>query len=157
MKAKILILSLIFIFINSIAIAEVTEDMKRRAKEAGVKIERDHDVKRVYLCNDLLSRDTHKNMQIAYRYAQIGDYDKVSELYLISANRGLDTAQIAMGKMYVHGSGVEPNIIEAYKFFKLSEDETSKNLYLKIRTEKMTQEQINEAEELVKNFEATYK
>ena len=38
MKAKILILSLIFIFINSIAIAEVTEDMKRRAKEAGVKI-----------------------------------------------------------------------------------------------------------------------
>jgi hypothetical protein len=59
--------------------------------------------------------------------------------------------------MYVHGMGVEPNIIEAYKFFKLSEDETSKNLYLKVLREKMTQEQIEEAENLVKNFEATYK
>ena len=157
MKAKILILTILFTLISNLSIAEVTEDMKRRAKEAGVKIERDHDVKRVYLCNDLLSRDTHKNMQIAYRYAQIGDYNKVSELYLISANRGLDTAQIAMGKMYVHGSGVEPNIIEAYKFFKLSEDETAKNLHLKTLREGMTQEQIDEAEYLAQNFEATYK
>ncbi len=73
MKIKVLILSLLFIFINSIAIAEVTEDMKRRAKEAGVIIERDHDVKRVYLSNDILARDTHMNMQVAFRYAQIND------------------------------------------------------------------------------------
>ena len=157
MKVKVLILSLLFIFINSISIAEVTEDMKRRAKEAGVIIERDHDIKRVYLSNDILARDTHMNMQVAFRYAQINDQKKAAELTLISANRGLDSAQISIGKMYVHGMGVEPNIIEAYKFFKLSEDETSKNLYLKILREQMTQEQIEEAENLVKNFEATYK
>ena len=90
MKVKVLILSLLFIFINSISIAEVTEDMKRRAKEAGVIIERDHDVKRVYLSNDILARDTHKNMQVAFRYAQINDQKTAAELTLISANSKFD-------------------------------------------------------------------
>ena len=49
------------------------------------------------------------------------------------------------------------NIVEAYKFFKLSEDETSKNLYIKVIMEHMTKEQIDEAEKLVKNFKASYK
>ena len=62
-----------------------------------------------------------------------------------------------MGKRYVHGNGLEQNIVEAYKFFKLSEDETSKNLYIKVIMEHMTKEQINEAEKLVKNFKASYK
>jgi hypothetical protein len=59
--------------------------------------------------------------------------------------------------MYFFGSGVEESIVEAYKFFKLSEDETAKNLHLKTLREGMTQEQIDEAELLVQNFEATYK
>ena len=62
-----------------------------------------------------------------------------------------------MGKRYVHGNGLEQNVVEAYKFFKLSEDETSKNLYIKVIMEHMTQEQIDEAEKLVKNFKASYK
>ena len=82
MKAKILILSLIFILINSVSIAEVTEDMKRRAKEAGVIIERDHDVKRTYLANDVLSRDTHQNMQVAFRYGQMNDQKKSCRINL---------------------------------------------------------------------------
>ena len=157
MKVKVLILSLLFIFINSISIAEVTEDMKRRAKEAGVIIERDHDVKRVYLSNDILARDTHMNMQVAFRYAQINDQKKAAELTLISANRGLNSAQVSIAKMYFFGSGVEESIVEAYKFFKLSEDETAKNLHLKVLREQMTQEQIDEAEKLVQNFVGSYK
>lgn len=157
MKAKILILSLIFILINSVSIAEVTEDMKRRAKEAGVIIERDHDVKRTYLANDVLSRDTHQNMQVAFRYGQMNDQKKAAELTLISAKRGLNSAQISIAKMYFFGAGVEENIIESYKFFKLSEDETAKNLHLKVLREQMTQEQIDKAEKLVQNFVGSYK
>ena len=156
MKNNIIILSLIFLFISSIAVAEVTEDMKRRAKEAGVEIMRDHDVKRTYYSNDILSRDTHMNMQVAYRYSQSGDVEKAAQLELTSANRGLESAQVAIGKRYVHGNGIEQNVVEAYKFFKLSEDGTANNLYIKVIMEHMTKEQIDEAENLVKNFIATY-
>jgi len=146
----------IFLFVN-VSSAEITEDMKRRAKEAGVTIERDHDPKRTYLANDYLARETHMNMQLAYRHAQNNDRVKAAELTLISANRGLDYAQVSIAKMYVHGIGVEENAIEAYKFFKLSEDQTANNLYLKVIMEKMTKEEIAEAEELVKNFKGSYK
>ena len=157
MKISTLILGLIFLFVSSLALAEVTEDMKRRAKEAGVEIMRDHDVKRTYYSNDILSRDTHMNMQIAFRYSQANRLEEAAQLELISANRGLESAQVSIGKRYVHGNGIEPNVIEAYKFFKLSEDGTANNLYIKVIMEHMTKEQIEEAENLVKNFKATYK
>ena len=157
MKINILILGLIFVFVSNLALAEVTEDMKRRAQEAGVKIMRDHDVKRTYYSNDILSRDTHMNMQIAFRYSQANRLEEAAQLELISANRGLESAQVSIGKRYVHGNGIEPNVIEAYKFFKLSEDGTANNLYIKVIMEHMTKEQIEEAENLVKNFKATYK
>ena len=157
MYKNILIGLISILIINSHASAEITEDMKRRAKEAGVEIERDHDPKRAYLANDYLARETHMNMQLAFRHAQNNDLVKSAELTLISANRGLNYAQVSIAKMYVHGNGVEENVIEAYKFFKLSEDETAKNLFLKILIEKMTEAQIAEAEELVKNFVGSYK
>ena len=155
-KSIFIIFISIFLFIN-VSNAEITEDMERRAKEAGVIIERDHDPKRTYLANDYLARETHMNMQLAYRHAQNNDRVKAAELTLISANRGLDYAQVSIAKMYVHGIGVEENAIEAYKFFKLSEDQTANNLYLKVIMEKMTKEEIAEAEELVKNFKGSYK
>jgi len=155
-KTIFIIFISIFLFVN-VSSAEITEDMKRRAKEAGVTIERDHDPKRTYLANDYLARETHMNMQLAYRHAQNNDQAKAAELTLISANRGLDYAQVSIAKMYVHGIGVEENAIEAYKFFKLSEDQTANNLYLKVIMEKMTKEEIAEAEELVKNFKGSYK
>ena len=154
---KIFLITIIITLLNSIALAEITEDMERRAKEAGIIIMRDHDVKRTYYCNDQFARETHMNMQVAYRYSQVGDLEKAAQLELIAANRGLEHAQVSVGKRYVHGNGVEPNLVEAYKFFKLSEDETSKNLYIKVILEHMTQDQINEAENLVKNFKASYK
>ena len=157
MKINILILGLIFVFVSNLALAEVTEDMKRRAQEAGVEIMRDHDVKRTYYSNDILSRDTHMNMQIAFRYSQANRLEEAAQLELISANRGLESAQVSIGKRFVHGNGIEPNVIEAYKFFKLSEDGTANNLYIKVIMEHMTKEQIEEAENLVKNFKATYK
>ena len=155
-KTIFIIFISIFLFVN-VSSAEITEDMERRAKEAGVIIERDHDPKRTYLANDYLARETHMNMQLAYRHAQNNDRVKAAELTLISANRGLDYAQVSIAKMYVHGIGVEENAIEAYKFFKLSEDQTANNLYLKVIMEKMTKEEIAEAEELVKNFKGSYK
>ena len=156
MKFNILIFLIITLISNS-AFAEITEDMEKRAKEAGIIIVRDHDVKRTYYCNDQFARETHMNMQIAYRQSQVGDVEKAAQLELIAANRGLEHAQVSVGKRYVHGNGLEENIVEAYKFFKLSEDETSKNLYIKVIMEHMSEEQIDEAENLVKNFKATYK
>ena len=156
MKLKFSI-TLIIILLSNLAYAEITEDMENRAKEAGIIIMRDHDVKRTYYCNDQFARETHMNMQVAYRYSQVGDVEKAAQLELIAANRGLESAQVSVGKRYVHGNGLEQNIVEAYKFFKLSEDETSKNLYIKVIMEHMTQEQIDEAEKLVKNFKASYK
>ena len=156
MKLKFSI-TLILILLSNLAYAEITEDMERRAEEAGIRIMRDHDVKRTYYCNDQFARETHMNMQVAYRYSQVGDVEKAAQLELIAANRGLESAQVSVGKRYVHGNGLEQNIVEAYKFFKLSEDETSKNLYIKVIMEHMTQEQIDEAEKLVKNFKESYK
>ena len=156
MKLKFSI-TLILILLSNLAYAEITEDMERRAEEAGIRIMRDHDVKRTYYCNDQFARETHMNMQVAYRYSQVGDVEKAAQLELIAANRGLESAQVSVGKRYVHGNGLEQNVVEAYKFFKLSEDETSKNLYIKVIMEHMTQEQIDEAEKLVKNFKASYK
>ena len=154
-----IILAVLFsiLFLSNFAFAEITEEMKRRAKEAGVVIEREHDPKRTYLANDYLARDTHMNMQLAYRHAQNNDPEEAAKLTLISANRGLDYAQVSIGKMYVHGIGVEENVIEAYKFFRLSEDQTAKNLYLKVIIEKMTDEEIALGDKLVEDFVGSYK
>jgi len=119
---KIFILVYIFTIITFCSLAEVTEDMKKRANEAGVIIERDHDPQRTYLANDVLAKDTIRNIQMAY---------------------------------YLHGKGVEPNVIEAYKWFILSEDETSiRNA--KILSELMTKEELEKAENLIKNFTGSY-
>ena len=153
MRLFIFILSLLSISFYSSA--EVTEEMEKRASEAGVIIERDHDPQRTYLANDVLGKDTIRNIQMAY-YMYRARLDKeAAELYLISAQRGYEIAQSEMGKIYLHGKGVEPNVIEAYKWFILSEDTTSiRNA--KILSELMTKEELNKAEELIKNFIGSY-
>ena len=153
MKFIIFAISLLLISFNSSA--EVTEEMKKRASEAGVIIERDHDPQRTYLANDILAKDTIRNIQMAY-YMYRARLDKeAAELYLISAQRGYEIAQSEMGKIYLHGKGVEPNVIEAYKWFILSEDATSiRNA--KILSELMTKEELDKAEELINNFIGSY-
>ena len=153
MKFIIFAITLLLISFNSSA--EVTEEMKKRASEAGVIIERDHDPQRTYLANDVLAKDTIRNIQMAY-YMYRARLDKeAAELYLISDQRGYEIAQSEMGKIYLHGKGVEPNVIEAYKWFILSEDATSiRNA--KILSELMTKEELDKAEELIKNFIGSY-
>ena len=153
MKFIIFAITLLLMSFNSSA--EVTEEMKKRASEAGVIIERDHDPQRTYLANDVLAKDTIRNIQMAY-YMYRARLDKeAAELYLISAQRGYEIAQSEMGKIYLHGKGVEPNVIEAYKWFILSEDETSiRNA--KILSELMTKEELEKAENLIKNFKGSY-
>ena len=153
MKFIIFAITLLLMSFNSSA--EVTEEMKKRASEAGVIIERDHDPQRTYLANDILAKDTIRNIQMAY-YMYRARLDKeAAELYLISAQRGYEIAQSEMGKIYLHGKGVEPNVIEAYKWFILSEDATSiRNA--KILRELMTKEELDKAEELINNFIGSY-
>ena len=153
MKFIIFAISLLLISFNSSA--EVTEEMKKRASEAGVIIERDHDPKRTYLANDVLAQDTIQNIQKAYYMYRARLDIEAAELYLISAKRGYEIAQAEMGKIYLHGKGVEPNVIEAYKWFILAEDETSiRNA--KILSELMTEEELDKAEELINNFMGSY-
>ena len=154
MKFIIFAISLLLISFNSFA--EVTEEMKKRASDAGVIIERDHDSKRTYLANDVLAQDTIQNIQKAYYMYRARLDIEAAELYLISAKRGYEIAQAEMGKIYLHGKGVEPNVIEAYKWFILAEDETSiRNA--KILSELMTKEELDKAEEQIKNFMGSYK
>ena len=154
MKFIIFAISLLLISFNSFA--EVTEEMKKRASDAGVIIERDHDPKRTYLANDVLAQDTIQNIQKAYYMYRARLDIEAAELYLISAKRGYEIAQAVMGKIYLHGKGVEPNVIEAYKWFILAEDETSiRNA--KILSELMTKEELDKAEEQIKNFMGSYK
>ena len=154
MKFIIFAISLLLISFNSSA--EVTEEMKKRASDAGVIIERDHDPKRTYLANDVLAQDTIQNIQKAYYMYRARLDIEAAELYLISAKRGYEIAQAEMGKIYLHGKGVEPNVIEAYKWFILAEDETSiRNA--KILSELMTKEELAKAEEQIKNFMGSYK
>ena len=152
---KFIIFAISLLSIAFYSSAEVTEEMKKRASEAGVIIERDHDPQRTYLANDVLGKDTIRNIQMAY-YMYRARLDKeAAELYLISAKRGYEIAQSEMGKIYLHGKGVEPNVIEAYKWFILSEDATSiRNA--KILSELMTKEELDKAEELIKNFIGSY-
>ena len=46
-----------------------------------------------------------------------GNWEKTAELYEKIANRGHPTAQVHLGKQYVHGNGVEMSLIKAYKWF----------------------------------------
>lgn len=153
---RIIIFSAIAFLISFPSYSEITEEMRQRAKEAGVIIERDHDPRRTYLANDVLAKDTIQNIQKAY-YMYRARLDKeAANLYLISSKRGYDLAQVEMGKIYLHGKGVEPNIVEAYKWFVLS-DNTQGLRNAKILKERMTDEQIRKAELLIKNFIASYK
>ena len=130
--------------------------MKKRASEAGVIIEREHDPKRTYLSNDSLAQDTINNTQKAY-YLWRARMDKdAANLILISANRGYDIAQVAAGKVCLHGKGVKPDVIEAYKWFVLANNETGLR-NAAILKENMSKEEIERAEYLVDNFIGSYK
>ena len=139
-------------FITSISNLHSTE------KPINIKyeIEHEHDPMRPYLSSDKLALDTELKYAKCIRLQMGGYWDEIAKLYLIIANRGHPTAQLHLGKQYVHGNGVEEDYIEAYKWFSLSETAIGKH-FIKIISEDMSVEQIKKAKNLVKNFKPVYK
>ena len=119
------------------------------------EIQYEHDPMRPYLSSDKLALDTEHKYARCIRLQMGGYWDEIAELYLIIANRGHPTAQLHLGKQYVHGNGVEENYIEAYKWFSLSETAIGKH-FIKVISEDMSSEQIKKAINLVKNFKPVY-
>ena len=126
-----------------------------RINNVKYEIQYEHDPMRPYLSSDKLALDTELKYAKCIRLQMGGYWDEIAKLYLIIANRGHPTAQVHLGKQYVHGNGVEENYIEAYKWFSLSETTIGKH-FIKVISEDMSNEQIKQAKNLVKNFKPVY-
>ena len=124
-------------------------------KKDGKKVQYDHDIMRPYLSNDQIALDTEIKYAKAIRLQMVGNWKETAELYKKIANRGHPTAQIHLGKQYVHGNGVEESLVKAYKWFYLSETSIGKH-FVKIISEDMSDKEIIEAKKLIKSFKPTY-
>ncbi len=124
-------------------------------KKDGNKIQYDHDIMRPYLSNDQIALDTEITYAKAIRLQMGGKWKETAELYEKIANRGHPTAQVHLGKQYVHGNGVEMSLITAYKWFYLSETSIGKH-FVKLISEEMSIEQIKKAKDLIKEFKPVY-
>ncbi|GIS24014.1 MAG: hypothetical protein CM15mP124_4940 [Alphaproteobacteria bacterium] len=145
------IFTFIVFFITSISSLYSTD----KPNNVKYEIEYEHDPMRPYLSSDKLALDTELKYAKCIRLQMGGYWDEIAKLYLIIANRGHPTAQLHLGKQYVHGNGVEEDYVEAYKWFSLSETSIGKH-FIKIISEDMSNEQIKEAKNLVKNFKPVY-
>ena len=88
-------------------------------KKDGKNIQYDHDIMRPYLSNDQIALDTEITYAKAIRLQMGGKWKETADLYIKIANRGHPTAQVHLGKQYVHGNGVKRSLVEAYKWFYL--------------------------------------
>ncbi len=125
-------------------------------KKDGEKFQYDHDEMRPYLSSDQLALDTEITYAKAIRLQMGGDWKETAALYEKIANRGHPTAQVHLGKQYYHGNGVKSSLVEAYKWFALSETAIGKH-FMKLLIEDMNEEQIKKAEKLITNFKPIYK
>ncbi len=124
-------------------------------KKDGKVIKYDHDIMRPYLSSDQIALDTEITYAKAIRFQMGGNWEETAKLYLKIANRGHPTAQVHLGKQYVHGNGVKTSLVEAYKWFYLSETSIGKH-FVKLISEDMSDEEIKEAKKLIKNFKPIY-
>ena len=124
-------------------------------KKNGKKIQYDHDIMRPYLSNDQIALDTEITYAKAIRLQMGGNWKETAKLYEKIANRGHPTAQVHLGKQYVHGNGVEKSLVKAYKWFYLSETSIGKH-FVKLISEDMNRDEINKAKELIKKFKPSY-
>ncbi len=76
-------------------------------------------------------------------------------MFLLGARRGHALSQVHLGKYYANGQGTETDLVEAYKWFRLSE-ETNADYYMEVLAEEMTAEEVSEAEQRARNFIGTY-
>tara|TARA_B100000242_G_C42702894_1_gene328752 strand:+ start:98 stop:553 length:456 start_codon:yes stop_codon:yes gene_type:complete len=124
-------------------------------KKNGDNIQYDHDIMRPYLSNDQIALDTEITYAKAIRLQMGGNWKETAELYEKIANRGHPTAQVHLGKQYVHGNGVEMSLVKAYKWFYLSETSIGKH-FVKLISEDMTNDEISKAKKLIKKFKPSY-
>ena len=148
MKKLFLLVNVFFASITNLYSVDETKSLK-------YEIEYEHDPMRPYLSSDKLALDTELKYAKCIRLQMGGYWDEIAKLYLIIANRGHPTAQLHLGKQYVHGNGVEEDYVEAYKWFSLSETAIGKH-FIKVISEDMSNEQIKKAKNLVKNFRPVY-
>ena len=145
----------IYIYVISFILTISNLYSNDRINNVKYEIQYEHDPMRPYLSSDKLALDTELKYAKCIRLQMGGYWDEIAKLYLIIANRGHPTAQVHLGKQYVHGNGVEENYIEAYKWFSLSETTIGKH-FIKVISEDMSNEQIKMAKDLVKNFKPVY-
>ena len=145
----------LFIFVGFFIISITNLHSTDKPNNVKYEIEYEHDPMRPYLSSEKLALDTELKYAKCIRLQMGGYWDEIAKLYLIIANRGHPTAQLHLGKQYVHGNGVEENYIEAYKWFSLSETAIGKH-FIEVISEDMSNEQIRQARNLVKNFKPVY-
>ena len=147
---KITFIFIVFLILSISSLYSIEEPIKIK-----YEIEYEHDPMRPYLSSDKLALDTELKYAKCIRLQMGGYWDEIAKLYLIIANRGHPTAQVHLGKQYVHGNGVEEDYVQAYKWFSLSETSIGKH-FIKVISDDMSDEQIKEAKDLVKNFKPVY-
>ena len=148
MKKVFIFVTLFILLISSLYSVDKLKSIK-------YEIEYEHDPMRPYLSSDKLALDTEIKYAKCIRLQMGGYWDEIAKLYLIIANRGHPTAQVHLGKQYVHGNGVKEDYIQAYKWFSLSETAIGRH-FIKVISEDMSNEQIEKAKNLVKNFKPVY-
>ena len=146
----------LFIIIIYCSFFSVNISAEKNSDDYEYEIQYEHDPMRPYLSSDEIALDTEHKYARCIRLQMGGYWDEIAKLYLIIANRGHPVAQLHLGKQYVHGNGVKEDYIEAYKWFSLSETAIGKH-FIKVISEEMSEIQIQEAEDLVKNFKPVYK
>ncbi len=147
--------AVVVLFVVSGQAFAVDEEMRVRAEAAGIVIEHEHDPRYPYQSTDYLLRDTNVRYMQALRYSSVFQYEDAFELYLLCANRGHALSQIHLGKFYANGQGTEVDFVEAYKWFRLSE-EPNTPYYLEVISEEMTPEEVSRAERLAAEFIGSY-
>ncbi len=147
--------AIVFAWTAVAAAAEITDGMRKRAAAAGIVIEYPHDPKRPYQSTDYLLRDTNVRYMQGLRYASVFQLGDAFEMFLLGARRGHALSQIHIGKYYANGQGTEVDRIEAYKWFRLSE-EPNAEYYMDILAEEMTEAELNEAEQRARTFVGSY-
>jgi len=145
------ILILVFLFNTSISAKD-----RELIKKNGTNIQYDHDPMRTYLANDQLALDTEIMYAKAIRLQMGALWDETAKIYMTIANRGHPIAQLHLGKQYVHGNGIKKSLVEAYKWFSLSETEIGKHFISEISKD-MNDKEIISAKKLIKNFRPLYK
>jgi hypothetical protein len=143
---------IIILLFNSFLIAKDRELLKKNDDN----IQYDHDPMRTYLANDQLALDTEIMYAKAIRLQMVAYWEETAKIYMTIANRGHPIAQLHLGKQYVHGNGVKKSLVDAYKWFSLSETEIGKH-YIEEILKDMSEKEVISAKNLIKKFKPLYK